>query len=433
MTSALACIGLEVSDETGLDWLVTSAHRAVRETGVFDGVHVGRWQDDSGAALILGWQSGELLDFIPAYTATRGGLLSDCHLINESVAAATVVDADGRQLTAMAFEAEQYRQLQALGEPAGGPARITALGVDVQVHPDADAFAASPGSQLDPAADPDQEPPPHYRERGWSWPPRLAAESFISYGVFADPAQARPAPACPAPSWKPGSTSARSPGSRSPSPPSAPPDSRPTCAWPAASIPACQRPATSSAAPSSCPPPSTPPPSTAGSMSSDHAAADAPDPEHAAFVRLPAGAASDGRDRVMSRAARELQTRGTTHSTVRSHPGFVPDDYLAGPGPQTAITPAEPCTAPAGARPLRLPRARRGSDRGVHRTDARTQEDARSRARGTGTGVMRRLPQPRAPGDTHGEPQVLVYRSSRRLRRAHPGAGMPTFAASMST
>ncbi len=192
VTSALACVGLEVSDETGLDWLVTSAHRAVRETGVFDGVHVGRWQDGSGAALILGWRSGELLDFIPAYTATRGGLLSDCHLINESVAAAKVVDAGGRQLTAMAFEAEQYRQLRALGEPAGGPARITALGVDVQVHPDADAFAASPGSQLDPAADPDQEPPPHYREQGWPWPPRLAAESFITYGVFADPAQARP-------------------------------------------------------------------------------------------------------------------------------------------------------------------------------------------------------------------------------------------------
>ena len=119
MTSALACVGLEVSDETGLDWLVTSAHRAVREIGVFNGVHVGRWQDGSGAALILGWRSGELLDFIPAYTAARGGLLSDCHLINESVAAAAVVDAGGRQLTAMAFEAEQYRQLQALGDPVG--------------------------------------------------------------------------------------------------------------------------------------------------------------------------------------------------------------------------------------------------------------------------------------------------------------------------
>ncbi len=36
---------------------------------------------------------------------------------------------------------------------------------------------------------------------------------------------------------------------------------------------------------------------------------------------------------------------------------------------------------PAGARPRRLPRARRGSDRGVHRPDARTQEDARDRER----------------------------------------------------
>ena len=80
-------------------------------------------------------------------------------------------------------------------------------------------------------------------------------------------------------------------------------------------------------------------------MSSDEAAADAPDPEHAAFVRLPAGAASDGRDRVMSRAARELRTRGTAHSAVHGHPGFVPDDYLAGLGPQTAITAAGLCTA----------------------------------------------------------------------------------------
>ena len=80
-------------------------------------------------------------------------------------------------------------------------------------------------------------------------------------------------------------------------------------------------------------------------MSSDEATADAPDPEHAAFVRLPAGAAPDGRDRVMSRAARELRTRGTAHSAVHGHPGFVPDDCLAGLGPQTAITAAGLCTA----------------------------------------------------------------------------------------
>jgi hypothetical protein len=191
VTSALACVGLAVRDEAELSSLVTGAYQAVREAGVFGGVHVGRWQDDSGAVLILGWRCGELVDFVPAYAAASGGLLSGCRLINESVAFAKVVDAHGQQVTAMAFEAEQFRQLLALGHGVSGPARITALGVDVQVYPDADAFAASPGSQLDPSAGP-AGPPPRDREQGWPGPPRLAAESFISYGVFADPAEAWP-------------------------------------------------------------------------------------------------------------------------------------------------------------------------------------------------------------------------------------------------
>ena len=191
MTSALACVGQSVRDGAELSSLVTRAWRTVHETGVYAGIHVGRWQDDSGATLILGWRSGELVDFVPAYAAVSGGLLSECRLINDSVAVAKVVDAGGQQVTAMAFEAEQYRQLCALGRRVSGPARITALGVDVQVYPDADAFAASPGSQLDPSADP-AGPPPHDRGQGWPGPPRLAAESFISYGIFADPAQARP-------------------------------------------------------------------------------------------------------------------------------------------------------------------------------------------------------------------------------------------------
>jgi hypothetical protein len=171
---------------------VACAHRAIGETGVFGGVRVGRRQDASGAALILGWQSGELLDFAPAYTAASGGLLADCRLINESVAFVKVVDADGCQLTAMTFETEQYRPLPALGHQVSGPAAITALGVDVTVYPGADAFAASPGSQLHPSPESGSEPPPRYRENGWAWPPRLGAESFISHGVFAGPAQAGP-------------------------------------------------------------------------------------------------------------------------------------------------------------------------------------------------------------------------------------------------
>ena len=133
VASNLACIGLAVNDGTELGQLVTAAHRSARQIGVYNGVHVARWQDDSGAALILGWRSGELLDLIPAYTAASGGLLSGCHLINESVASAAVVDAEGEQLSAMAFDAEQYRQLQSLGQPVSGPARITALGVAVEI------------------------------------------------------------------------------------------------------------------------------------------------------------------------------------------------------------------------------------------------------------------------------------------------------------
>lgn len=190
MASTLACIGLAVNDPAELSQLLNTVQRSVHEVGVYDGVHVGRWQDDSGAALILGWRPGELLDLIPAYAATRGALLSDCHLINEEIASAAVVDTDGEQLTAMAFQAEQYRQIQALGRPVEGPARITALGVDVQIHPDADAFAASPASLLGPPEDPAPEPPQHYREQGVTRPLRFATESFISYGLFGEPGQA---------------------------------------------------------------------------------------------------------------------------------------------------------------------------------------------------------------------------------------------------
>jgi hypothetical protein len=190
MASNLSCIGLEVNDQAELGQLIAGTRRSAQEIGVFDGVRVERWVDDSGATLILGWRSKQLVDLTPAYAATRGGMLSDCHLINEQIASAAVVDTDGEQLTAMAFDAEQYREMKALTQPLAGPARITALGVSVEVHADATAFAASPDSLLDPAADPAQEPPPHYRERGWQWPPRIACESFISHGIFGDPDQA---------------------------------------------------------------------------------------------------------------------------------------------------------------------------------------------------------------------------------------------------
>jgi hypothetical protein len=215
MSSALACIGLAVSDDAEFDLLVKDALLVLREVGTFGGVYVGRWEDDSGAALVLGLHDGQLADFTFAYAGSSGGLLADCRLLHEAIAFAKVAGADGRQLTAMAFEAEQYRQLAACGQPVSGPARITALGIDAAIYPDAEAFAASPASQVHPSPGTAPPPPPNY-DRG------LTGQSFTVAAV-------------------------RTAGFEA------------SLSWPPATTRTCPTPATSSAAPSSCPPPSTPP------------------------------------------------------------------------------------------------------------------------------------------------------------------------------
>lgn len=106
MSSALACVGLAVSDGSEFERMLKSVYPDVRGIGLFDSVHFGRWQDDSGTTLILGLHDGEIVDFATTYTGSSGGLLADCRLIYESVAFATVTGTDGQQLTAMAFEAE---------------------------------------------------------------------------------------------------------------------------------------------------------------------------------------------------------------------------------------------------------------------------------------------------------------------------------------
>ena len=65
------------------------------------------------------------------------------------------------------------------------------------------------------------------------------------------------------------------------------------------------------------------------------------------FIRMRAEDTFDGQERVMSRAAYDLQVQATAHSATCGHPGFVPDDYLEhldGFGIETTITAAELCT-----------------------------------------------------------------------------------------
>jgi hypothetical protein len=82
-------------------------------------------------------------------------------------------------------------------------------------------------------------------------------------------------------------------------------------------------------------------------MSSDEAADDAEDLEHVSFILMRASETFDGQERVMSRAAYDLQVRATAHSASCGHPGFVPDDYLEhldGLSIETTITAVELCT-----------------------------------------------------------------------------------------
>jgi hypothetical protein len=76
------------------------------------------------------------------------------------------------------------------------------------------------------------------------------------------------------------------------------------------------------------------------------AAGDDEDLEPVPFIRMRAEETFDGQERVMSRAAYDLQVRATVHSASCGHPGYVPDDYLEhlnGLGIETTTTAAELC------------------------------------------------------------------------------------------
>ena len=73
---------------------------------------------------------------------------------------------------------------------------------------------------------------------------------------------------------------------------------------------------------------------------------DQEDAARARFIIMPEGETFDGQERVMSRAAYELQVLATGHSASCGHPLFVPGDYLEhldGLAIETTITAVELC------------------------------------------------------------------------------------------
>ena len=191
MASNLSCVGLAVPDNDALEALVAAVRPRATSIGYADGIDTLRWEDpSSGARLVLGIRSGSVVDLLPSLASQASTNLASVRLANEDVATAAVVAGDGEQLTSLALELEQ-RRLLGSHVLAAADAAVVALGSSVSIYADDETFAASPDSLMDPNADIDSEPPPHYVDHGMKWPPRMASESFISYGVFGDSAEAR--------------------------------------------------------------------------------------------------------------------------------------------------------------------------------------------------------------------------------------------------
>ncbi|MDO9457787.1 hypothetical protein [Nocardioides sp.] len=168
MASTLACIGLDVGDLDTLNgYLAAMPSQVVGRVGGIESV---RYYDPSGARVVVALDTaGETIDLVPSYDARAGALLADLGPLGP-VVQADVVNDDREVATRLAVDLEQRRHLVGA---VGGPLRgsVVALGVEMTVHADADAFAGSDASVL-------SEPEPGED------PTRWAAESFVSYGLF---------------------------------------------------------------------------------------------------------------------------------------------------------------------------------------------------------------------------------------------------------
>lgn len=171
MPSTLACIGLDV---TSLDEL--NAHLEAMPSslvGRVDGIESVRYTDLSGARLVVARDpGGETVDMVPSYDARPGALLGGLGALGP-VLQADVLGDDNEVVTRLATDLEQHRHLRGT---LGGPLRasLVALGVEMATFTDAEAFAASDASRLDGGEQ------------------RFGAESFLSYGLFADADAAEP-------------------------------------------------------------------------------------------------------------------------------------------------------------------------------------------------------------------------------------------------
>ena len=173
MASNLACVGLDVADEEAFAALVESVIPEAETLGSRRGSTVLRWEDRSGARLVVTTRRNEIVSVLPSFAGTPGARISNVEPIGDELVSIDVVE-DDELATRAGIDLEQRPLLR---RGVGGLASIVALGVDVRVFSDAKTFAQSDASLL---GEPTDEPAPdHYAEAGLEWPPRFGAESTV--------------------------------------------------------------------------------------------------------------------------------------------------------------------------------------------------------------------------------------------------------------
>jgi len=189
VASNLECVGMGVADPDGLGALIDSIRVQTVTIGRKAGIEVVRWQDTSGARLVLGIADDGIHDLLPSLDSEIQTRLMTVRRANDDIATAAVVDEKGHPLTSAAFEVEQNRLLpeRPIEEAS---AAIVCLGRDMTIHATPKEFGESAASLLDPQADAASDPPERAAAHGLKWPPRMAPKSFISYGVFGSASEA---------------------------------------------------------------------------------------------------------------------------------------------------------------------------------------------------------------------------------------------------
>lgn len=174
MSSTLGCIGLGVTDESVLASLIDRLLPDATLVAEDQGLTAMRWRDTSGASLTLTVRGEELLDLVPSYVAQMGVRLGGLAPYGGYVCADVLEH--GETVTRIACDLAQSLISEA---PVQVDASVTALGVEMSLHADETAFAASDASILGE------------RVEGTE-PTRYAAESLLAYGLLGKPEEAEP-------------------------------------------------------------------------------------------------------------------------------------------------------------------------------------------------------------------------------------------------